>query len=167
MHDVYLSLGSNLGDRDAHLRGAIALIDALPETTVTDESPVYETAPMGPQDQGAYLNAAVALRTAMTPLALLKSLQRIEGEMGRPTLSQRRRWGPRVIDLDVLLFGKRVIDEPGLTVPHPGLSERWFVLKPLCDLAPDLRHPSSDKPMRTLLAELEQAERFQPSEVRA
>lgn len=154
MTDVYLGLGSNLGDREAMLRAALAAISDLPQTGVTAESPIYETPPMGPQDQGAYCNMAAKIQTALSATALIGSLQNIETRLGRPAIEHRRHWGPREIDIDVLLFGDTVIDEPGLKVPHPGLAERWFVLKPLCDLAPDLMHPTLGKTIRELLAEV-------------
>ncbi|MFN3166163.1 MAG: 2-amino-4-hydroxy-6-hydroxymethyldihydropteridine diphosphokinase [Phycisphaeraceae bacterium] len=154
MTTVYLGLGSNLGDRDAMLRAALGAIDALPGTRVTAESPVYETPPMGPQDQGAFLNMAAAIETQHDPRALVEALQAIESALGRVPANERRRWGPREIDIDVLLFGERVINEPGLTIPHAGLADRWFVLKPLADLAPGLVHPTLGRSIAELLQAL-------------
>ncbi|MGB0768610.1 MAG: 2-amino-4-hydroxy-6-hydroxymethyldihydropteridine diphosphokinase [Phycisphaeraceae bacterium] len=154
MLDAYLGLGSNLGDRRANLRAACNAIAALPGVTDLRASPVYETPPMGPQDQDAYLNMAAAIRTDAEPTALLASLQQIERALGRAAPKDRRRWGPREIDIDVLLFGDRVIDRRGLTIPHPGLAERWFVLKPLADLAPDLVHPTLGRSIVHLLNDL-------------
>lgn len=159
MADVFLALGSNLGDRRAHLAQAYEAIAALPETRDVRMSPVYETAPVGgPAGQGAFLNAAVALRTDLPPGDLLAELQRVERAVGRPPRDQRTRWGPRVLDIDVLLYDDRVIEAQGLKVPHPRMHERWFVLKPLADLAPERTHPTLHQPIRELLRQVEQHE---------
>ena len=156
MADVYVSLGSNLGDREAMRRGALDAIDALPGTSLAESSPIYETEPMGPQDQGAYMNMAAKITTSLLPSALIASLQQIEAGLGRVAVEHRRHWGPREIDIDVLLFDNAVIDEPGLTVPHPGLHQRWFVLKPLSDLAPHALHPLLGRSIAALLAEVDE-----------
>jgi 2-amino-4-hydroxy-6-hydroxymethyldihydropteridine diphosphokinase len=128
---AYLGLGANLGDRWAALRQAVA---SLPDVVAV--SPVYETAPVGgPVGQPPYLNAVVALDTALTPRQLLEVAHRLEQEAGRV---RAERWGPRTLDVDVLLVGDLVVDEPDLQVPHPRLWERPFVLVPLADVAPDL-----------------------------
>jgi len=158
MQDVYLGLGSNLGDREAMLRGAIRAIGALRGAALTASSPVYETPPMGPQDQDAYLNMAVQVRTPLEPIELVASLQQIELDLGRMARDQRRHWGPREIDIDVLLYGDRVIDRPGLTIPHPGMHERWFVLKPLADIAPRMIHPLLNRSVQDLLEQLQASE---------
>ena len=155
MPDVYLGLGSNLGDRQAMLRAAIDAIAKLPGTAVTAESPIYETPPMGPQDQGAYCNMAAKIATPLAPSTLIAELQAIEMQLGRPAPEHRQHWGPREIDIDVLLYGEEVIDAPSLTVPHPGMHERWFVLKPLADIAPELIHPVLGRPISALLAEVQ------------
>lgn len=157
MIDVYLGLGSNLGDRIGHLDAALQAIAALPGTELVQQSPVYETPPMGPQDQDAYLNQAAHIRTTLEPVALIEASQAIERETGRADPERRRHWGPREIDIDVLLFDDRVIDMPDLKVPHPGMAERWFVLRPLADLAPDALHPLLNKSVFAMLTELEQA----------
>ena len=150
-----LGLGSNLGDRAAHLRAACAALGSLTGCSELVASPVYETPPMGPQDQGCYLNMVVSLQTTLAPRELLEALHGIEADLGRAPRQDRRHWGPREIDIDLLLLGDTVIDEPGLTVPHPGMAERWFVLKPLADLAPDAVHPVLSKTVAELLAAVE------------
>jgi 2-amino-4-hydroxy-6-hydroxymethyldihydropteridine diphosphokinase len=143
---VYLGLGSNLGDRLANLQAAQ---DALsPQVILEAVSPIYETAPWGFANQPAFLNQVLQAQTALSPLELLTTLQQIETALGRqPTF----RNGPRVIDLDILLYDDLVMDTPDLVIPHPRLAERAFVLAPLADLAPDLRHPISKLTVRQLL----------------
>jgi 2-amino-4-hydroxy-6-hydroxymethyldihydropteridine diphosphokinase len=131
-----VALGSNLGDRLEHLESAIEALRALGE--VAAESPVYETAPIGGPRQGPYLNAVVLLDTELPADALLEELLRIERGLGR---RRREPWGPRTIDLDLLLYGAESIDRPGLTVPHPRMTERRFVLAPLLDVWPDATMP--------------------------
>ena len=152
MQDVYLGFGSNLGDREAMLRAALDEVDRLPQTQTVMASPIYETPPMGPQDQRAYLNQAVKITTALSAIALIQALQQIEQQLGRADVNQRQHWGPREIDIDLLLFGDDVIDLPNLSVPHPGMHQRWFVLKPLSDIAADLRHPVLGTCISKLLA---------------
>lgn len=130
---AFLALGSNLGDRWAHLRAAVA---GLPDDEVVAVSLVYETEPVGgPGGQGAYLNAVVELRTARSPRQLLELGQALEAAAGRV---RAERWGPRPLDVDVLLVGDLAVDEPDLIVPHPRMWERAFVLVPLHDLVPDV-----------------------------
>lgn len=153
---AFLGLGSNLGDRRALLDGACDHIIRLPDTRLIARSPIYETPPMGPQDQGAYLNMAVQLATKLDPTALLTQLQQIETGLGRAMVDARQHWGPREIDIDLLLFDDAVIDQPGLTVPHPGIADRWFVLRPLADLAPEFKHPTLGRTIAELLAGISQ-----------
>jgi 2-amino-4-hydroxy-6-hydroxymethyldihydropteridine diphosphokinase len=132
---AYVGLGSNLGDREGALRGALELLGA----DVTAVSSVRETDPVGYLDQPLFLNAAAALDTELEPRALLERLLAVELELGRARDGPR--FGPRTIDLDLLLYADRVLDEPGLVVPHPRLAERRFVLEPLAELDPDLVVP--------------------------
>jgi 2-amino-4-hydroxy-6-hydroxymethyldihydropteridine diphosphokinase len=136
--EAYVALGSNLGERETHLVGAIAALRRTPGIRVVVVSPVYETEPVGPP-QGRYLNAVVHLRTSLSPRALLERLLSIEAEAGRVRRPEPN--SPRTLDLDLLLYGALSLREPDLEIPHPRLHERAFVLEPLRDLAPDLVHP--------------------------
>lgn len=159
---AYIALGSNLGDRRGHLDAALAAIRALPGVPGVlgvRMSPVYETepvvAPGAPTDQDKFLNSVAAVKTTLPPETLLVELMKIEAERGRPTRAERVFQGPRPLDLDIVLFGDRVIDQPGLTVPHPRMHQRAFVLKPLCDLDPDVLHPVLKRTAAQMLADLE------------
>ena len=147
---VYLSLGANLGDRLANLRLALTRLQTL--ARLEEVSSLYETEPQGVSDQPLFLNAVCRVSTGLEPQALLRFLKNVERETGRQPGGER--WGPRPIDLDILLYDDRVLDAPELTVPHPRLAERAFVLVPLCELAPELRHPLLGKTMKELLASL-------------
>jgi 2-amino-4-hydroxy-6-hydroxymethyldihydropteridine diphosphokinase len=144
---TYIGLGSNLGDREKNVRRALALIQR--DLGPVRSSTLYETDPVGVTDQPKFINGVAELETEKPPRELLDRLLAIERELGRDRSSERR-WGPRVIDLDVLLYGDEVIDEPGLTVPHPRLGERRFVLEPLHELAPHLVLPDGRR-VRDLL----------------
>ncbi len=139
MARVFIGMGSNLGDREARLAQALVALRGLPETTVAAVSSLYETAPVGGPPQGPYLNAVAELECALAPLALLEALLAIEAAAGRVRDGERD--GPRTLDLDLLLVDARVIESEVLTVPHPRLHLRAFVLEPLAELAPDLLHP--------------------------
>ena len=146
--DAYVALGSNLGDREEHLLAALAALRARPDVEVVAVSRVYQTPPVGPPPQGPYLNAAVHLRTSLSPRALLGCLLEIEASRGRKREGDR--WSARTLDLDLLFYGSLTLDEPGLRIPHPRLHERVFVLAPLCDVAPGLVHPRLGKTVEEL-----------------
>lgn len=138
---VYIALGANLGDREAAFAHALAALQAETDLLLLGVSPVYETPPIGPPGQDPYLNAIVEMRSWLAPLDLLRALQGIESALGRDRSADAVRWGPRVMDLDVVFYGERVIDHEELTVPHPRAHERAFVMVPLAELAPGFRHP--------------------------
>ena len=143
---AYLALGTNLGDRSANLRAALEALAA--RLTLAARSRVYETPPWGYADQPAFFNMVIAARTDLPPLALLDMLKSLETALGRrPSF----RYGPRQIDLDILFYDDLVLDLPRLTIPHPRLHERAFVLVPLAEIAPDLVHPQIGLPVRALL----------------
>mgnify|MGYP005849201515 CR=1 FL=1 len=147
---AYVGLGSNLGDRVGHLAGALRLLRSSPGIRVADLSPVYETEPWGYTQQPPFLNAVAKLATVLGPRQLLLALKSIEGKMGR---EQTFRWGPRVVDLDLLLYGDVHLSRRGLELPHPGLLERAFVLVPLRDVHPDFRGPDGT-PVGALISRL-------------
>ena len=142
---VYLSLGSNLGDRAANLQDAIQRLEGLGAVTV--QSSFYETEPREMERQPWFLNCAVALEAELMPRQLLSRVLALEQAMGRRRTQPK---GPRTIDIDVLLFGSSIIEIPSLTVPHPRLHERRFVLEPLAEIAPDARHPVFKRTVREL-----------------
>jgi 2-amino-4-hydroxy-6-hydroxymethyldihydropteridine diphosphokinase len=137
---AYVGLGANLGDREETLRRAVELLAAEPGIEVVAVSSLRETEPVGYVDQPAFLNGACAVETELSPRDLLDRLLAIERALGRER-GKGPRWGPRTIDLDLLLYGQETVEEPGLTVPHPRLSERSFALEPLVELDPGLRLP--------------------------
>ena len=137
---AYVGLGANLGNREDTIRRAVALVDELAGVSVVGVSSLRETEPWGPVEQPRYLNGAVAVETELPPRELLDALLDVERRLGRAR-DDEERWGPRTIDLDLLLYGDLVLDEPGLDVPHPRLHERRFALEPLAELAPDALVP--------------------------
>lgn len=147
MKTAYLSLGSNIGDREARLREAIEQLEAE-EIQVVRRSATYETEPRDRPGQPWFLNMAVEVKTALFPRQLLARIQAIEASMGRRRDVPK---GPRVIDIDILFFGNAVIDTDDLQIPHPRLAERRFVLEPMAEIAPDLRHPVTGKTVREML----------------
>ncbi len=147
--NAYLSLGSNLGDREANLRDAITRLGPLGKVTAV--SSFYETEPVDFLEQPWFLNCVVLLETALPPQTLLQRLLEIERSLGRERLQPK---GPRLIDIDILLFGNEVIREPGLSIPHPALHQRRFVLEPLAEIAPGVVHPLLKETARELLSSL-------------
>ncbi len=139
---AYIGLGSNQGHRPANLERAVKELAAVPGVAVRRRAPVYETAPLGHTDQDWFLNTVVEIETTLSPRDLLTRMLEIERRLGR---ERRERWGPRVIDIDLLLFGEEMIAESDLSVPHPRLAERAFAVVPLADLNPGLILPGSGK----------------------
>jgi len=160
---AFVSLGSNLGDRAAHLEGALAGLRATPGVSALRCSSLYETEPVGPPGQGPYLNAVARLETSLAPRELLARLFTLERAAGRTRSGVRNE--ARSLDLDLLLFGPLCLDEPGLCVPHPRLHERPFVLAPLRELAPDLCHPRLRRSVAELAAALEASGAWRPGAV--
>ncbi len=149
METVYIGLGSNLGDSQGQLTSALEAMDQLGSTRVQAVSSMYASKPMGPQDQPDYVNAVAQLETQLSPAALLRSLQKIEQDHHRQRKDER--WGPRTLDLDILLFGDQKIDTPDLVIPHYGMAEREFVLVPLFELSPSMIMPDG-KPIAKWVA---------------
>lgn len=139
MPRAYVGLGANLGPREGTLRRAVELLGDTEHVDLIAISELRETYPVGVVDQPRFLNGAAAVETTLSPRALLDALLGIERELGR--VRREERWGPRTVDLDLLLFGDEIVDEPGLRVPHPRLHERRFALEPLAELDPDLEIP--------------------------
>ena len=149
---AYIGLGSNLGDRERTLRNALEKLDERADVEVVQVSEFRETEPVGGPPQGNFVNGAAELRTTLEPGELVEVLHEVEAEFGR---TREVRWGPRTLDMDLLLYEDRHIDTPDLKVPHPRLHKRRFVLEPLWDLCPNREHPVLKKTIRRLLAELD------------
>jgi 2-amino-4-hydroxy-6-hydroxymethyldihydropteridine diphosphokinase len=148
---AFIGLGSNLGDREANIRQALQFLEQLPETTIVRGSSLYDTEPVGVSDQPNFLNGVVQIETHLSPRRLLWNLMLIERRLGRV---RTRQWGPRVIDLDLLLYGEEVVDEDDLQVPHPLMTQRSFVMVPLVEIEPLLVHPVTNQTMLSILQRL-------------
>jgi len=160
---VFVAVGANLGDREATFAAVVRALEAEPDLWLVAASTVYETDPIGPGEQGPYLNAVLELRTWLSPLALLERLQALERRFGRDRSAGAIRWGARTLDLDLILYGERVIELPGLVVPHPRAHERAFVLVPLAELAPALVHPRLGAPIGSIAEALLEAAGLRPA----
>ena len=154
-HKAYLSIGSNMGEREKYLAEAVKKLEEHEMTKEVKISSWIETKPYGPVPQGDFLNGVVEVKTQMAPLELLDFLHQLEAEAGRERVI---RWGPRTLDLDIVFYDKVVYEDDQLIIPHVDMENRYFVLKPLSELAPNLRHPILGKTVSTLLNELGKAE---------
>ena len=148
---AYIGIGSNLGSAITNCRQASALLTEHPKIKVISRSSFYETEPVGPKDQNWFVNAVVEVKTDLEPLLLLDALLAIEVEMGR---IRKEKWGPRIIDLDILLYGNLTLKNSRLEIPHPEMIQRRFVLAPLAELTPNSIHPTAKKSIQQLLSEL-------------
>ncbi|MHB1154434.1 MAG: 2-amino-4-hydroxy-6-hydroxymethyldihydropteridine diphosphokinase [Eubacteriales bacterium] len=148
---VYIGLGSNLGDRQKHITKAIEMLKNTQGITVKTVSPIYETTPVGYSEQPDFLNCVVEIITSLSPYELLDACIFIENELGR---KRTMKWGPRTIDLDILFYGELLVASDRLTIPHPLLHERGFVLLPLSDIAPDMLHPKLNVSIKALCEKL-------------
>jgi 2-amino-4-hydroxy-6-hydroxymethyldihydropteridine diphosphokinase len=153
---AYIALGANLGDREANIKSSLEKLNRSPGVAVTKVSPLMENPAVGgPPDSPAFLNAAAQFLTSLSAPALLNRLLEIEHEIGR---IRREKWGPRPIDLDLLLYDEQVLEIPGLKLPHPLMHQRRFVLQPLAQIAPDAIHPVLKRTVRELLIDLDNAD---------
>lgn len=148
---AYIGIGSNLGDREQNVNGAVELIGLRAGRLIASSS-LFETPPWGVVDQPAFINSACAIETTLSPQELLLTLRAIEDEMGRDRGALR--WGPRLIDLDILLYDSLILDEPNLRIPHPHMHERIFVLAPMVEIAPEAVHPVLGACMEDMLGRL-------------
>ncbi len=145
---VFIGVGSNLGEREIFIEKAISAVSHLPGTKLLRRASLYETEPVGLKEQPQFLNTVIEIETSLHPRELLQALKEVERDLGR---QQRERWGPREIDLDILLYGDQILDLPNLRIPHPECHRRAFVLVPLVELAPQLEHPVLGCPIENLL----------------
>ncbi|MCX5823078.1 MAG: 2-amino-4-hydroxy-6-hydroxymethyldihydropteridine diphosphokinase [Deltaproteobacteria bacterium] len=148
---AFIGIGANLGDPAAQCRDAVRRVGTTPGVRLLRCSSLYRTAPVGPMEQGWFINAVAEVRTDLSPAKLFDALKASERQMGR---TEGPRWGPRVIDLDILLYGQEVVDRDGLKIPHPEMHRRRFVLEPLCELASYAIHPAFGVSARGLLDRL-------------
>ncbi len=146
----HIALGSNMGDREKNLKEALKYIAELPETKIIKSSAIYETEPVGEPKQRPFYNAVVKMETSLDPEMLLQKLQEVEKAFGRV---RRQKWGPRTLDLDILLYDQQIIATDKLTIPHPLMAERAFVLEPLAEIDPEAYHPVLEKTAAELLRE--------------
>lgn len=151
-HRVFLSMGSNMGDREAYINNAINYLSDNDRVMIINQSKLYETEPYGMTDQAKFLNNAVELKTLHTPSELLTFCKNLERMAGRV---KTEHWGPRPLDIDILLYDDSTVDLPQLTVPHADMENRQFVLEPLCEIAPYVRHPVTKKTVAKMLQELQ------------
>jgi len=158
---AFIGIGSNLKDPAERCREAVQTLGTIPDIRLLRSSSLYRTEPVGPQDQPWFVNAVAEIRTVLAPRPLLEALREIERNMGR---SGETKWGPRVIDLDLLLYGQEVVREEGLVIPHPELHRRRFVLVPLCELAPYAIHPAFGVSLRGLMDRLKDPGRVERME---
>ncbi len=152
MHSAYIGFGSNIDDRLSYIQNAIHALSEAEGITLQKISSLYETEPVGYEEQAKFLNGAVAIETCLSPHTLLQTLKQIETDVGR---QNRTRWGPREIDMDILIYGDICLRSPDLVIPHPEMHLRRFVLVPLGEIASDLLHPVFNQTIQTLLERLE------------
>ena len=150
INTAYLSIGSNMGDREGLLKKSIELLNGYPDVLIQSVSSIYETDPVGFTDQPLFLNLAIKLKTSLSPQALLSIMQEVENNLERKRV---QKWGPRTIDLDILLYNSVSIQTEELTIPHPRMLERAFVLIPLCEIAPDDIYPENSISLHQVLCE--------------
>ncbi|CAN7602366.1 2-amino-4-hydroxy-6-hydroxymethyldihydropteridine diphosphokinase [Rossellomorea sp. LjRoot5] len=151
MNTAYISLGSNMGDRAVYLEKAINILGSHGKIEVTKRSSLYETDPVGFTEQDQFLNMVIEIRTSLSPETLLHQCLQVEIDLGR---EREFKWGPRIIDLDILLFNQETIETENLYIPHPRMQERAFVLIPLLEVAPRVEHPSFNAPLAEFLDEI-------------
>ena len=151
-HTVYISVGSNLGDKHANCQFGINSLAVTDGIRLVKQSPFYRTEPVGYEDQDWFINGVFCIETDLTPVELLKQMQSVQDRAGRKKSMVRN--GPRTLDLDILMFDDQVVDTDTLLIPHPRMHERRFVLQPFCDISPDMIHPVLKKDMKTLLMQL-------------
>ncbi len=155
MNQAYIGLGTNIGDRESNLKDAVSELAAIPEIEIISVSSIYETDPVGYLDQGNFLNMVICIHTALDAQSLLVACMKIEQDLGR---KREIRWGPRTIDLDILLYNQENIVTKNLIVPHPRMLERAFVLIPLVEIDKDIILPNMEKPIREIMDDIPQKE---------
>jgi 2-amino-4-hydroxy-6-hydroxymethyldihydropteridine diphosphokinase len=151
LHTVYIGIGSNLESPAKNCLDAIERLSARPELTLIARSSLYQSEPFGITDQDWFVNSVVQITTSLSPEELLRVCLSIEKEMGR---TRTKKWGPRIIDLDILFYDDLILKQEGLEIPHPGIAERSFVLAPMNEISPDFVHPKLKKKIETLLEEI-------------